>query len=170
MTSKKTYGAGTLCIRLNPYSHQLEVLIVKKKKDPSCYGIPGGKKEPDEDSKYLAITAIRETYEETGLVVRTYTSKMDRYELSKPPWTYGFYLFEDIDSNNFIFRTFRATVITGTLKESDEGIPYWGCPLDLLQGPFKDYNAKMLEHFNLIGPNSKINMLDRYLLLSKFKE
>ena len=158
---KKTYGAGSLCIRLNPNTKQLEVLIVRKKKNPSCYGIPGGKKEVDEDSQYLSITAIRETYEETGLVIRTHTSKMDRYELSKPPWNYGSCLFEDVDSNNFVFRTFKGTVIAGELRESDEGTPYWGCPLDLLQGPFKDYNQKMLEHFNLIGPNSKAVMLDR---------
>jgi len=57
--------ASCLLIIDNSISHQPYFLAVSRKEDHNDFGIPGGKAEPDDNN--LLMTAIRETYEETGI-------------------------------------------------------------------------------------------------------
>lgn len=93
-------AAGLIVIENN------KILMVERKKDNSTIAIPGGKSEPNEDS---IITAIRETYEETGIVC--YVPE----ELN---------LFNYVDEG-FVFTAFRAKAVAGTLRSSPEGRAFW---------------------------------------------
>lgn len=97
--------------------------------------IPGGKGEEGE----LSIdTAIRETFEETGLVCRV-------------PEPHQAFHANDVDS--FAFSTWRGKIVAGDLRRSSEGIPFWldlNCFLrtpNVLQYP--EWSRTAIRFFNL---------------------
>lgn len=128
------YAAGSLII--DKKSRQ-NVIVLFKKKNSEWYSLPFGKKEIYEaDSRN---TAIRETFEETGLVVNINND-------IKP--------FIADKGNNKICHTWAATVndeLTVALQnlcDGAEGSWIWGPPeLLVLGGGYKEYNYNMLKHF-----------------------
>jgi 8-oxo-dGTP diphosphatase len=69
--------------------------------------IPGGKCEPEER---LLSTAIRETYEETGIVATV--PDLDWYLLRQ-------------DIEGFAFTAYKGDAVAGTLTSSEEGKAFW---------------------------------------------
>lgn len=101
-------GAGLLIVKDG------RILMVERRKEKTFkIGIPGGKAEPFE---YDIETAIRETYEETGLVCHIPTP--NRY-------------FVHTDEKGFSFVTFRGLIVAGrlftkdNLRQTSEGQPFW---------------------------------------------
>lgn len=134
MESKMRYSACTLII--DPETNK--ILGVSRKNDHNDFGLPGGKADPDETPEECAI---RETLEETGYTVNLVNTK--RFvEYDKQP-----------NSSEWEVSTFLAvidhTVPRQEVSESETGLVKWIDPIDLMQGYFKDYNAKMLRHFGL---------------------
>lgn len=127
------YAAGSLIV--NPDYENSVVLF--KKKGSIWYSLPFGKKEEYEVDS--ANTAIRETFEETGIVIDIDASVIP---------------FVADKGNNKICHTWKATVnnkLTNALSslcDKSEGVWAWGPPnLLVLGGSFKEYNYNMLKHF-----------------------
>lgn len=93
--------------------------------------LPCGKIEPGETAEQAAV---RETLEETGLVV----------DVSKDKPFYGF----DAVGGAFV-TTFKATVVSGDLSTSAEGVPLWAGLSTIAHGPYWHYNQRMLRHFGI---------------------
>ncbi len=115
------------------------VLIVKdhrvlafKRFNEEGLSLPCGKLEPGETAEQAAV---RETFEETGLVVKILTDV--------EPF-HGF----DVVGNAFV-TTFKASIISGDLSTSTEGVPLWASLGTICHGPFWHYNQRMLRHFGL---------------------
>lgn len=108
-----------------------KVLAIKRNEQKG-YGLPGGKINQDECPEFAAI---RECFEETGLVVSVYV-----------PSAYA-----GLDEEGHIVKTFRGEIVTsGIPLTSDEGEPVWISPEELIQGSFwKEYNEATLRHFGL---------------------
>lgn len=125
------YSACTLII--DPKTNK--ILGVSRKNDHNDFGLPGGKADPGETPEECAI---RETLEETGYTVNLVNS--DRFV-------------ECDNSSDWEVSTFLAvidyTVPRQEVAESETGLVKWVDPIDLMQGHFKDYNARMLRHFGL---------------------
>lgn len=118
-------GAGVLAIQNG------KVLAFQQTRNAGKgVGIPGGKwEECDVD---LFATACRECFEETGLTVVV---------VAKTP------AFVD-ECNGIEFATFLVFV-QGEIKNDrlHEGEACWVDVNDLLEGPYAEYNRKMLNHF-----------------------
>jgi len=91
-----------------------KALFIKRSKDsenfPGWYILPGGKQEVDET---ILQTAIRETYEETGI-------KAIDPKLRVVATHNHFY-----KNRVYMVFIFQAEEFSGELKESDEGTPMW---------------------------------------------
>ena len=70
MEAQETFTVRVEIHRERADSSGVDVLMVSNKQDhnkPAGWGLPGGGVEPDDES--LEIAAVREVYEETGLVI-----------------------------------------------------------------------------------------------------
>lgn len=105
-----------------------KVLAVPRKKDPSTFGMPGGKKEPGET---LEECAAREFTEETGMVVVALREA-----------------FTDVDDGGYTTVTFEC-MATGEPVEGDCGKAQWVEPQVLFDGPFGGYNRRLWAHMGL---------------------
>lgn len=117
-------AAGTLIIDENGNA------LLFQKHSNNFYSLPFGKGEDGESPKE---TAIRETYEETGLKVRI---------LDYDP-------FISLRNDGKQCYTFLAEVVSKDEIEIKEGTWKYGDPKLLVSGDFEEYNRSMLEHFNI---------------------
>lgn len=108
-----------------------EFICVSRKDDHTQFGLAGGKAELNETP---IQTAIRETFEETGINIKEndltfiYESNREGYK------AYSFYI-----------RVNKSSII---INHNEPHIVKWGNKKDLLDGPFGDYNKKMFEKLN----------------------
>lgn len=88
-------------------------ILLQKRVDDGTWGLPGGYVDPNESPQE---TAIRETREETGLVVTT-DELVDVY--TRKPGTYG--------PHGIVIHLYRCSVEDGTLEGSreNEAVDYW---------------------------------------------
>lgn len=110
--------------------HPVENLILAvTRRDGSGCGLPGGKAEPDE---LLQDTALRELFEETGLIA----------ENPKLLWS-------RTDDSSYC-ETYTVTVTGGTIRDSAEGHVFWATLKDLIKdSPFGEYNEALFANLPL---------------------
>lgn len=116
-----------------------KILAISRGEDTSEWGMPGGKVEENES---LDAAVIRETYEETGVVI------------AAPQSVYtGFVPGE----SNFVCTTFIARVVATSpdapRSEPFEGVVQWVHPAVLARGPFAQYNQALFDHLNIQWQN-----------------
>lgn len=102
-----------------------QILAVSRKDDITKFGLVGGKVDSNET---LEEAAVRETKEETGLII---------YNLKK--------IFEDSEDRKFWTVCFTADY-TGTIHTSEKGLVKWVNKEILFTGPFGNYNKKLFVH------------------------
>lgn len=123
--------AGTITLNYNN-----EVLMIMSKKYPGKYSFCGGKVNFGE---YSACCAVRETYEESGIVVFI-DDTWDPFYSELP------------ELGNVHYWCYLATAVAGKLKESHEGTPIWVNIDDVLKLPlvYPQWTRQCLEFFYLI--------------------
>lgn len=111
-----------------------KILMVTRK--DGKIGIPGGKKE---EGEIPIFTAVRETYEETGLVCVSQQTIAYR-ELS-------------FNFPNGVFYTFQGTVVAGSLRDEPGHKAFWLNLKIFLKNPnimaYRDWNEWAIKKFNL---------------------
>lgn len=126
-----------------------KVLLVKRSDDlpdfPGWYILPGGKQEKHE---MPPETAVRETFEETGITVINPQLRVIATH------------YHEYKAKVYLISIFTATQFEGSLKESKEGIPEW-LPMDeALQHP-KLY-PDLRRHIQLIMESNSKDILFTY--------
>ena len=118
-----------------------EILAFRRQKNVSgnnVYGFVGGKVDPGETA---VQAAIREAFEEAGVIVEINEDARDSCFMS----------FVD-DTHTSIFILYKAHIVEGAdnigkhVREND-GAPVWIMPSEILNSPFCDYNQRALQHF-----------------------
>lgn len=107
-------------------------LGVSRKDNPTAFGFPGGKVDP-EDEGSPETAAIRELREETGLI------------LSNPRLVFHGTSAGDKD---FYVGTYVGDV-TGEIKTTEAGVVQWVTAHQLITGPFGAYNLALLTDLGL---------------------
>lgn len=119
------------------------ILGITRRHDKTKYGLPGGKFDPSLDET-VKDTAIRETFEETGIKVKSATFIYQREEKADKP-----------GGEDFYSSCYYALDWEGEPQDSEEGSVKWLSP-DEITGPataaFGDYNKKTLDIFKAIFP------------------
>ena len=118
-----------------------EILAFRRKKDVfdnNVYGFIGGKADPGETPQQAAV---REAYEEGGIVVEIDEDASNAYFMD----------FVDKKQDS-IFILYKASIIEGANNigkyvRENEGYPVWILPSQILNSPFRDYNQRALMHF-----------------------
>lgn len=131
------------------------ILSITRKEDPSLYGIIGGKCEPNETTK---DAAIRETFEETSIIVKSCVMIFKRIV---PPLQPGGLPFNSV--------CYFATDWEGTPQDSEEGKVTWLSEYELInpktvpngKGAFPDYNKNSLNSFKSMFPDIKLVSFDK---------
>ena len=113
----KMLAATVLCI-----AEDGKVLAVSRRDDPTAFGLPGGKVDPDESP---IEAAARELFEERGLIATDL----------KPVFVRG-------DADGYTTTTFVGHV-SGNIKTDEEGVVRWVDPEVLFAGPFGEYNRRL---------------------------
>jgi 8-oxo-dGTP pyrophosphatase MutT (NUDIX family) len=112
-----------------------KILMVTRNKNPGKIAIPGGKCEGIE---FPVETAIRETYEETGLVCHLLNED-------------NLHCADDVDG--FTFFSWLAKPIGGALRISNEGTPFW-LDLEIFKRipnalAYPDWSRDVIRYFRL---------------------
>jgi 8-oxo-dGTP diphosphatase len=118
-----------------------EILAFRRQKnvsDNNVYGFVGGKVDPGETA---IQAAIREAFEEAGVIV----------EINEDARNSCFMSFVD-DTHTSIFILYKAHIVEGADNigkhvRENEGAPVWIMPSEILNSPFCDYNQRALQHF-----------------------
>jgi len=118
-----------------------EILAFRRQKNVSgnnVYGFVGGKVDPGETAEQAAI---REAFEEAGIIVEINEDARDSCFMS----------FVD-DTHTSIFILYKAHIVEGADNigkhvRENEGSPVWIMPGEILNSPFCDYNQRALQHF-----------------------
>ena len=118
-----------------------EILAFRRQKnvsDNNVYGFVGGKVDPGETA---VQAAIREAFEEAGVIVEINEDARDTCFMS----------FVD-DTHTSIFILYKAHIVEGADNigkhvRENEGSPVWIMPSEILNSPFRDYNQRALQHF-----------------------
>lgn len=116
------------------------ILAISRRDNKSLFGLPGGKFDvhADKDTK---DTAIRETFEETGVWVKDCKQ-----------------IFEANDGNEFVARCYYVLDWEGEPSSSEEGEVGWLTADELIttKAAFPEYNTHALKVFKLLYPDVKI--------------
>ena len=118
-----------------------EILAFRRQKnvsDNNVYGFVGGKVDPGETA---IQAAIREAFEEAGVIV----------EINEDARNSCFMSFVD-DTHTSIFILYKAHIVEGADNigkhvRENEGAPVWIMPSEILNSPFRDYNQSALQYF-----------------------
>lgn len=102
------------------------ILAVSRKKDATAYGLPAGK---IEDGESPEAAAVRELFEETGIVVSAENLT---------------FVYEGMVGSKLV-QTYTAHDPGGEIQQSEEGVVIWAGWPSLLNGPFGAYNQKVRE-------------------------
>jgi ADP-ribose pyrophosphatase YjhB (NUDIX family) len=132
MTTKyETARYAVCCLLMNQDN---KILAISRGEDRESWGLPGGKVENNES---LHVAVVRETFEETGIVIADPQSVYTAFVPGR---------------SNFICTTFIASVahMPEVLKsEPFEGYVEWVSPQVLMQEPYAKYNTALFEHLNI---------------------
>ena len=113
-------------------------VLVQKRRDITFWGLPGGYYEPGEEP---AETAIREVYEETGLIVRP-TRLVGVY--GGDTFTYTYPNGDVVVAINIVF---VCEIISGTLQgDSGESLDLRFVAADNLPEPFLERHLLLIDH------------------------
>lgn len=117
------------------------ILGISRRHDKTIFGLPGGKVENDELPRQAAI---RETFEETGIVVTKVEHIYTRVELGDGP-----------NGVNYYSYCYYAIDWSGTPQNSEEGEVKWLTVEEVTstRAAFGDYNTKTIEVFKTMFPN-----------------
>ena len=118
-----------------------EILAFRRQKNVSgnnVYGFVGGKVDPGETA---VQAAIREAFEEAGVIVEINEDARDSCFMS----------FVD-DTHTSIFILYKAHIVEGADNigkhvRENEGSPVWIMPSEILNSSFRDYNQRALQYF-----------------------
>ena len=123
------------------------VLGITRRTDRTKYGFPGGKLDPSSGDKDVMDAAIRETLEETGLVVNSCVKIYQRVELGDGPTGVDFHS-----------TCFYATDWSGEPRDSEEGSVAWLTTeeVTISKAAFGDYNRKSLDVFKTMFPQVQL--------------
>ncbi len=126
-------AAGCIVVKYDQNTGEKSFLAMRRN-NQNGYDFPGGKMEPQESQ---IDNAVREIYEETGLVVIIDNAANSFSE----------------NDGEFNFTVFPAHVVAGNLKPSDEGDVVWvENPYLFLTGSFPRYNYHALLNFGIVQP------------------
>jgi len=116
-----------------------KILAISRRKDPSKYGLIGGKVDPNET---LDQALIREVKEEANIDILSYTHIFTRVEPKDPGG-------EDFETYCYYIPDW-----VGEPSSSEEGQVKWMTALDLtgINGAFAEYNLKTLKIFKELFP------------------
>jgi 8-oxo-dGTP pyrophosphatase MutT (NUDIX family) len=119
------------------------ILGISRRHNKAIFGLPGGKFDPDEDEN-TKDTAIRETLEETSILIKACALVYERVELGDGP-----------AGEDFYSRCYYASNWVGEPKNSEEGIVKWLTAEEVCstKAAFGDYNRKTLNVFKQMYPN-----------------
>ncbi len=117
------------------------ILGISRRHNKNIFGLPGGKKDDTDPS--TKETAIRETREETSVIVKDCKLVYERVELGDGP-----------NGVDFYSRCYYATDWEGDPKNSEEGQVKWLTAEELTstKAAFGDYNRKTLNVFKQMFP------------------
>lgn len=122
------------------------ILSISRRYDKTIFGLPGGKFSPNppDNDRDTKDTAIRETREETSVVVKDCQFIYERMEPKHAP--------SGID---FFSRCYYATEWEGEPQNSEEGEVTWLTVEELTstKAAFPVYNRKAIDVFKTLFPN-----------------
>jgi 8-oxo-dGTP pyrophosphatase MutT (NUDIX family) len=123
------------------------ILGITRRNDRTKYGLPGGKLDPTAGDKNAMDAAIRETLEETGIVVTSCLEIYKRVELG-----------DGVNAEDFYSTCFYAAHWEGLPRDSEEGSVKWLTPEEVTcsKAAFGAYNRKTLDIFKTMFPNVKL--------------
>ena len=112
---------------------------ISRRDDATKFGLPGGKLEPGESEEQAAI---RETFEETEVIVKSCSKIFQREE-------------HTLSGEVFYTYCYYADEWSGTPRNSEEGVVTWltDNELTVTHGAFPDYNRATIDAFKLKYPN-----------------
>jgi 8-oxo-dGTP pyrophosphatase MutT (NUDIX family) len=119
------------------------ILGISRRHDKTIFGLPGGKFDPETDAT-TKETAMRETQEETSVVVHDCELLYERVELGDGP-----------NGVDFYSRCYYATDWEGEPINSEEGEVKWLTAEEVTstKAAFGDYNRKTLNIFKQRFPH-----------------
>jgi ADP-ribose pyrophosphatase YjhB (NUDIX family) len=123
------------------------ILGISRRHNKTMFGLPGGKfsSDPPDNDKDTMDAAIRETREETSIIVHKCVLIYERVEKGDGPTGVDYYS-----------RCYYATDWTGEPQNSEEGIVKWLWECEITSpetGAFANYNKKTIEVFKQMFPD-----------------
>lgn len=122
------------------------ILAISRRHNKDIFGLPGGKFDDGSDNTPLD-TAIRETFEETNILVHDAEFIYERIELGDSP--------NGVDFSSYAY---YATNWEGEPQNSEEGVVKWLTAEELTstKAAFGDYNRNMLNIFKTQFPEVQL--------------
>jgi 8-oxo-dGTP pyrophosphatase MutT (NUDIX family) len=123
------------------------ILGITRRTDRTKYGLPGGKLDTSVGDKTAMDAAIRETKEETSIIVNSCIQIYQRVEPGGGPSGVDFYS-----------TCFYATDWNGVPRNSEEGEVAWLTTEEVCvtKAAFGDYNRKTIDIFKTMFPDIKL--------------